>query len=149
MRDEIQFGDLVSYNVNLESDAIFHIYGRVIGRLSANSSTWLGSNNQYRYLVKTFIDIPKDDMNIDWSIKGDHVDIIHRISEKTLHLDWGNYPSKIKSYLATVDEDELVIVIDNSSVKFFRDAGNCSRCGNAGEWISLGLICPYHGRIAG
>lgn len=63
------------------------------------------------------------------------------------NLEWGSLDSR-STYITVADW--LLSPCDTDSLRpLWVKWGRCPHCGHEGEWISLALICPYHGTFAG
>lgn len=146
-----ELGDLVTYRTELVSGAWVSIYGRVMGRMTANSSFMFGMSSVYKYLVKTFVNIPKDfDDVVDWGLRGDHIDLMHMVSENTLVLDWGKPPPKSPKHVwVALEGAELSSIVRHEDREYFKEGGVCPKCGDKGEWRACALFCSFHGQFAG
>ena len=136
-REDLRFGDIVLY----ENGSITFV-GRALALIEKSSAV-----NVLNYSAAAILDVVKRDADSPSKIFIDAWDEWMKESFGSLELDWGDTARQFRC------ADSLVLVplifvrplFDKGDVRFFVERGACPRCGDAGEWRSLALVCKYHG----
>lgn len=65
-------------------------------------------------------------------------------NESRIELEWGDL-GRAKSPLTIVSLYDSKPTFDEHDSAWFKVIGHCPRCGDIGAFVSLGLVCPWHG----
>lgn len=148
----MKIGDLIKYS-SLDEDGMTSVVpGQIVAKLSKHGKSKLGLTKD-NFIIKLFIS--REEINvfdcinaIPLSIRLDIKDTDNLCLEKDCYEGSFNR----KDCLIIVPSSSSIIkpvTIKEKNISFFKEIGICTKCAHKGEWISLALFCPFHGKIVG